>query len=145
MLQARFGPGLGRLAIASAVALVAAVAVMSVGVSESQAAKWALSGGCEIHENFCTSPGGGSGGGGDGAPSGDGWGVPGSGGGTDGGSTDPYNPEGGSSDPYWPDLGPGTVCYEIVDGEVFPVPCDPIEDGFVDPRDEFPKEPEPGG
>jgi hypothetical protein len=133
MLQARFAPGLSRLAIVSAVALVAAVAVMSVGVSESQAT-FSLSGGCQIHENFCTDIGGG-----DGAPSGDGWGVPG------GGSTDPYNPDGGSTDPYWPDLGPDTVCYEIVGGAQYEVSCDPIEDGFVDPRDEFPKEPEPGG
>jgi hypothetical protein len=76
MLQARFGPGLRRLAIVSAVALVAVIAAMSVGVSESRA-MFSLSGGCEIHENFCTDIGGG-----DGAPSGTGWGV--SGGGSSG-------------------------------------------------------------
>jgi hypothetical protein len=142
MLLARYRPRCRGLAIASAVVLVAAVAGLSVGVSESQAAKWALSGGCEIHENFCTAPGGGSGGGGDGSPSGDGWGAPGAGS-SDGGSTDPYNPDGDSPDPYWPDLGPDAVCYEMVGGVLMRVSCDPIEDGFVDPRDEFPKEQEP--
>jgi hypothetical protein len=142
MLQVRYRPRFRRLPIALAVVSVAVIAAISVAVSESQAAKWNLSGGCEIHENFCTSSGGGSGGGGDGSPSGDGWGAPG-GSGSTGGSTDPYDPDHDSSDPYWPDLGPDAACYEIVGGEQFEVDCNPIEDGFVDPSDEFPKESEP--
>jgi hypothetical protein len=81
MLQARYRPRFRRLAIATAVALVAAVSALSVGASESQAT-FSLSGGCWVHENFCTEAGGG-----DGAPSGTGWGGSGSGGWGAGGGT----------------------------------------------------------
>jgi hypothetical protein len=72
-----------RLALGACVTLAAALAGWSVAADRAEA-RFSLSGGCEIHENFC------GGGGGGGAPSGTGWGVGGGstgGGGTGGGST----------------------------------------------------------
>jgi hypothetical protein len=134
MLQARYRPRLRRMAIASAVALVAAISAMSVGASESQATfsvSGGLGGGCISYESFCandTDGGGGSWGGDGGSPDG---------GSPDGGSPDGGSPDGGTS----PDGGSDGGCTEDVGDDRYPVPCDPIDDGLPEPEDEFPKGP----
>jgi hypothetical protein len=97
-----------RIALGACVALAVALAGWSIAADRAEA-RFALSGGCEIHENFC------AGGGGGGAPSGTGWGVgggSGGGGGGTGGSGGAGSGGGTATGGTLPEIGRGTTtCY----------------------------------
>lgn len=124
-----------RTVVGSAAALAVALAGASWAADDAEA-RYSLSGGCDIHESFCV------GGGGGGAPSGNGWGIPGGAGGGTGGSGGDTGGTGGGSGGGGssPEGGVPTTCTSTPtqDGEV--LECSPVSIGGPpsDPGSEAP-------
>jgi hypothetical protein len=113
-----------RTVVGSAAALAVALAGASWAADDAEA-RYSLSGGCDIHESFC------GGGGGGGAPSGNGWGIPGGAGGGTGGGGGGTGGTGGASGGGGSNPGGGvpTTCTSTPTPEGELLECSPVSIG----------------